>query len=127
MIIAELQYSVVASGLGGALFPYLYEEIGEWVLSPKPLPQERRSWKDDLYDYPKESIEPLFQRINQALGLKERQVKGEGRNGAFVLAILCFTSFTTSRITVRASLWLVSKIIWIALDGVSQVVDCHQL
>jgi hypothetical protein len=80
-----------------------------------------------LYDYRKESLELLFQRIIQALGLKECQVKGERRNAAFVLAILCFTSFTTSRITVRASLWLVSKIIWIALDGASQVVNCHQL
>lgn len=71
---------------GGGLFPYLYEEAGGWVLSPKQLPQERRSWKDDLYGYRKETIELLFQRIIQALGLKECQVKGEGRNGAFVLA-----------------------------------------
>jgi len=86
MIIAELQYSVVASGLGDGLFPYLHEEVGGWVLSPKQLPQKRRSWKDDLYDYRKESIELLFRRIIQALGLKECQVKGEDRNGAFVLA-----------------------------------------
>jgi hypothetical protein len=71
---------------GGGLFPYLYEEAGGWVLSPKQLPPEHRSWKDDLYDYRKETIELLFQRIIQALGLKECQVKGEGRNGAFVLA-----------------------------------------
>jgi hypothetical protein len=44
------------------------------------------SWKDDLYDYRKESIELLFQRIIQASGLKERQVKREDRNGEFVLA-----------------------------------------
>src|SRR5262249_51319936 len=71
---------------GGGLFPYLYEEAGGWVLSPKQLPQERRSWKDDLDDDRKETLELLFQRIIQALGLKECQVKGEGRNGAFVLA-----------------------------------------
>jgi hypothetical protein len=71
---------------GGGLFPYLYEEAGGWVLSPKQLPQERRSWKDDLYDYRKETIELLFQRIIQVADLKECQVKGEGRNGAFVLA-----------------------------------------
>src|SRR5262249_54496231 len=71
---------------GGGLFPDLDEEAGGWVLSPKQLPQERRSWKDDLYDYRKETIELLFQRIIQALGLKECQVKREGRNGAFVLA-----------------------------------------
>ncbi len=71
---------------GGGLFPYLYEEAGGWVLSPKQLPQERRSWKDDLYDYRKETIELLFQRIIQVADLKECRVKGEGRNGAFVLA-----------------------------------------
>jgi hypothetical protein len=75
---------------GGGLFPYLYEEAGGWVLSPKQLPQERRSWKDDLYDYRKETIELLFQRIIQALGLNECQVKGKGRNGAFVLASVWF-------------------------------------
>jgi hypothetical protein len=71
---------------GGGLFPYLYEEAGGWVLSPKQQPQKRRSWKDDLYGYRKDTIELLFQRIIQTLGLKECQVKGEGRNGAFVLA-----------------------------------------
>jgi len=39
-----------------------------------------------LYDYRKETIGPLFQHVIQAADLKERQVKGEGRNGAFVLA-----------------------------------------
>jgi hypothetical protein len=71
---------------GGGLFPYLYEEAGGWVLSPQQLPEERRSWKDDLYDYRKETIELLFQRIIQVADLKECQVQGEGRNGAFVLA-----------------------------------------
>ena len=60
---------------------------GSIYIQPPVFPglQERRSWKDDLYDYRKETIELLFQRIIQALGLKECQVKGEGRNGAFVL------------------------------------------
>lgn len=71
---------------GGGLFPYLYAEAGGWVLSPKQLPAARRSWKDDLYDYRKETIELLFQRICQAADLQACQVKGEGRNGAFVLA-----------------------------------------
>jgi hypothetical protein len=48
--------------------------------------EKNRSWKDDLYDYRNQTIELLFQRIIQALGLNECQVKGEGRNGAFVLA-----------------------------------------
>src|SRR5262245_37848450 len=92
MIIAEIQYSVVASRLGDGLFPYLYEylyeEVGGWVLSPKQLPQERRSWKDGFYDYRKESVELLFQRIMQALVLKGCHGKGRGRNGAFAPAIV---------------------------------------
>jgi hypothetical protein len=38
-----------------------------------------------LYGYREETIELLFQRIMHDLGLKQCQVKGEGRNGAFVL------------------------------------------
>jgi hypothetical protein len=71
---------------GGGLFPYLYEEAGGWVLTPKQLPEERRSWKNDLFAYRKEAIELLFQRIIQSAELKECKVKGEGRNGAFLLA-----------------------------------------
>jgi hypothetical protein len=71
---------------GGGLFPYLYEQAGGWVLTPKQLPEERRSWKDDLYDYRKETIELLFHRIIQASDLEQCRVKGQGRNGAFVLA-----------------------------------------
>ena len=70
---------------GGGLFPDLYEEAGGWVLAPQRLPEERRSWKNDLYTYRKETIELLFQRIMQAADLKECRVKGAGRNGAFVL------------------------------------------
>jgi hypothetical protein len=71
---------------GGGLFPYLYEQAGGWVLTPKQLPEMRRSWKNDLYEYRKETIELLFQRIIQATDLEQCQVKGQGRNGAFVLA-----------------------------------------
>jgi hypothetical protein len=71
---------------GGGLFPCLYEEAGGWILTPKQLPEERRSWKNDLFAYRKETIELLFQRISQSAELKECKVKGEGRNGAFVLA-----------------------------------------
>ncbi len=35
-----------------------------------------------MVQYRKEIIELLFQQIIQALGLKERQVKGKGRNVA---------------------------------------------
>lgn len=70
---------------GGGLFPYLYEEAGGWVLTSKQLPEERRSWKHDLFAYRKQTIELLFQRIIQSAELKECRVKGEGRNGAFVL------------------------------------------
>lgn len=71
---------------GGGLFPYLYQEAGGWVLTSKQLPEERRSWKNDLFAYRKETIELLFQRVIQVSGLKECPVKGNGRNGAFVLA-----------------------------------------
>jgi hypothetical protein len=71
---------------GGGLFPYLYEQAGGWVLTSKQLPEERRSWKNDLFAYRKETIELLFQRVIQSAELKECKVKGKGRNGAFVLA-----------------------------------------
>lgn len=71
---------------GSGDFPRLYAEAGGWVLTPKQLPAERRSWKDDLYGYRKQTIELLFQRIIQAADLKECRVKGAGRNGAFVLS-----------------------------------------
>lgn len=71
---------------GGGLFPYLYQEAGGWVLTSKQLPKEKRSWKNDLFAYRKQTIELLFQRIIQSAELKECRVKGEGRNGAFVLA-----------------------------------------
>lgn len=63
-----------------------YTRAGGWVLTPKALPAKpSRSWKNDLYDYRKETIELLFQRIIQAAALKECPVKGAGRNGTFVL------------------------------------------
>jgi hypothetical protein len=71
---------------GGGLFPHLYEEAGGWVLTSKQLPKEKRSWKNDLFAYRKQTIELLFQRIIQSAELKECRVKGEGRNGAYVLA-----------------------------------------
>ncbi|MDQ3135585.1 MAG: hypothetical protein M3Q76_12445 [Acidobacteriota bacterium] len=47
------------------------EPAGGWVLTPAQLPEERRTWKHDLYGYRKETIELLFQRVIQAAGLKE--------------------------------------------------------
>lgn len=67
-------------------FRQAYQEAGGWVLTPKQLPRKRRSWKQDLYEYRKETQELLFQRIIQASGVKACPVKGYGRNGAFVLA-----------------------------------------
>lgn len=63
-----------------------YESAGGWLLTPKQLPAERRSWKDDLYGYRKETIELLFARILETSGLKKCPVRGIGRNGAFILA-----------------------------------------
>ncbi len=71
---------------GAGEFPRRYAQAGGWVLTPKQLPTQRRSWKDDLYGYRKQTIELLFQRIMQASGLTECPVTGTGRNGAFVLA-----------------------------------------
>lgn len=75
------------STFGSPTFTAAYEAAGGWVLSPQALPQKpSHSWKNDLYNYRKETIELLFQRIIQATDLQACQVKGEGRNGAFVLA-----------------------------------------
>jgi hypothetical protein len=71
---------------GGADLTKLYEKAGGWLLTPKQLPPHNRTWKDDLYEYRKETIELLFQRIIQTADLKSCQVKGNGKNGAFVLA-----------------------------------------
>ena len=71
---------------GQGEFPASYRKAGGLVLSPPLLPPQRRSWKDDLYDYRKETIELLFQRVTQAADLKACKVKVEGRNSAFVLA-----------------------------------------
>ncbi|MGI8543097.1 MAG: hypothetical protein ACR2MD_06405, partial [Aridibacter sp.] len=61
----------------------------------KELPKKRRSWKNYLFQYRKEPIELLFQRIIQAFDLKKCKVKGLDKNGAFVLAtvwvyLICF-------------------------------------
>ena len=64
----------------------LYQKAHVWLLTPKQLPKERRSFKNNLYDYRKETIELLFQRIIQSFDLKSCQVKGLDKNGAFVLA-----------------------------------------
>lgn len=71
---------------GGAPFTTAYAQAGGWVLTPAQLSPERRSWNNDLYAYRKETGELLFQRIIQAADLKQCPAKGQGRNGAFVLA-----------------------------------------
>lgn len=71
---------------GGADLVKLYEQAKLWLLTPKQLPQTKHSFKDDLSDYRKETIELLFQRIIQSFDLKTCQVKGLHKNGAFVLA-----------------------------------------
>jgi hypothetical protein len=62
------------------------ERTGGYVLTPRQFPEKNRSWKNDLYEYRKETIELLFQRVIQAFDLKECKVKGEAKDGAFVLA-----------------------------------------
>lgn len=80
---------------GGAPFTTAYAEAGGWVLTPAQLSPTRRCWKNDLYDYRKETGEVFFQRIIQAADLKQCPAKGLGRNGTVVLASvwlyqLCF-------------------------------------
>lgn len=74
------------SSFGGADFTRAYWAAGGWVLTPLQLPRQRRSWKHDLYDLRKQTIELLFQRLLQTSDLKQCVVRGHGRNGAFVLA-----------------------------------------
>jgi hypothetical protein len=71
---------------GGAALVASYARHGGWLLTPRQLSKKRRSWKDDLYSYRKETIELLFQRVIQSVDLKACPVKGWSRNGAFVLA-----------------------------------------
>lgn len=71
---------------GGEQLVKLYKRHGGWLLTPQQLSKRRRSFKHDLYDYRKETIELLFQRIIQTFDLKTCQVKGKNKNGAFVLA-----------------------------------------
>lgn len=71
---------------GGTDLTALYKKAGGWLLTPKQLPPVNRSRKDDLYEYRRETIELLFQRIIQTADLKQCQAKGNGKNGAFVLA-----------------------------------------
>lgn len=63
-----------------------YEKAGGYLLTPRQFPKKNRSWKNDLYEYRKETVELLFQRVIQAFDLKECKVKGEAKNGAFGLA-----------------------------------------
>lgn len=81
---------------GGKDLTKLYKEKGGYLLTPKQLPKKNHGWKHDLYDYRKETIELLFQRVIQAADLKECKVKGLGKNGAFVLA----------------SVWLYQLVFW---------------
>jgi hypothetical protein len=74
------------SRLGDLELPDKYRQAGGYLLTNKELPKIRRSWKNDLFEYRKETVELLFQRIIQAFDLKECKVKGKGKNGAFVLA-----------------------------------------
>ena len=86
-----------------------YQKAGGWVLTSRQLPKLKRSWKNDLYEYRKETIELLFQRVMQAFDLKECPVKGEAKNGAFVLAsvwvyqICWLNNYRKKRIRLRSN------------------------
>lgn len=96
---AKLPVTAILLGdetFGGKDLTKLYKEQGGYLLTPKQLPKKNQGWKHDLYDYRKETIELLFQRVIQAADLKECKVKGLGKNGAFVLA----------------SVWLYQLVFW---------------
>ncbi len=85
------QLSVTAVLLGDTSFgsPALvsaYKERGGWLLTPKQLPSKNRTWKHELFTRRKETIELLFQRIMQAVDLRDCPTKGLRRNGAFVIS-----------------------------------------
>ncbi len=52
------------------------------------LPKNHHSWRNDLYEYRKETIELLFQRIIQAFDIKQCPVKGKAKNGVLVLVTI---------------------------------------
>jgi hypothetical protein len=81
---------------GGQPLSAAYHRAGGFLLTPKQLSKKRRSWKDDLFSYRKETIELLFQRVLQAADLKACPSTGLCCNGAFVLA----------------SVWLYQLIFW---------------
>jgi hypothetical protein len=81
---------------GGQSLTTAYWRAGGFLLTPKQLSETRRTWKDDLFSYRKETIELLFQRVVQACDLKACPSKGLCSNGAFVLA----------------SVWLYQLIFW---------------
>ncbi|MBA3242689.1 MAG: hypothetical protein H0T60_15800 [Acidobacteria bacterium] len=81
---------------GGQPLTTAYTRAGGFLLTPKQLSEKRRSWKDDLFSYRKETIELLFQRVLQAADLKACPSKGLCCNGAFVLV----------------SVWLYQLIFW---------------
>jgi len=71
---------------GSAQVVELYGAAGGWLLPPKQLPEKSHPGKDELVAYRRETIELLFQRIIETADVKHWQVKGNGKNGAFVLA-----------------------------------------
>lgn len=73
-------------GFADTEFHALYKEVKGWVLTPQQLPRKRRSWKNDLFAYRKETVELLFQRVMQAAGIRGCVAKGTGKNAAFILA-----------------------------------------
>lgn len=81
---------------GGEQLTTFYGQQGGYLLTPKQFSKKNRTWKNDLFEYRKETIELLFQRVIQATDIKKCKVKGLGKNGAFVLA----------------SVWLYQLIFW---------------
>lgn len=71
--------------LGDLELPRKYQAKGGYLLTPTEF-KKNKTWHNDLYEYRKETIELLFQRLIQAFDLKMCQVKGRAKNGTFVIA-----------------------------------------
>jgi len=76
-----------------------------------------------LYGYCKETIELPFQRIVEAARLKGLRVK----MAHLSWRASCPIRFVTQRIIAKINQYPTSKIIWITLDGASEMIDYAQL
>lgn len=71
-----------------------YGARGGWLLTPKQLPQQYKTFKHEVYAWRKQTIELLFQRIIQVFDLKMCPTKSLRRNGAFIITAVWLYQLT---------------------------------